>query len=432
VSDNTRLPQIALAVLLAVLAAASFFPETFITDFPVTNSEKFFPLTLLLPLLMIVTIMMIVRERSFSRIYPVDAVFLAFSTYVLARNLSGDIPIYAVKYVLISVCVYYLTAALAVDRTYLKRIFFFISVILLVTTVYGLIEYGFQDNVLYKEHISVGDPVDTTQRVGSLLAHPVVFGAFLVQAIPFAIFLWVRGWKRWLRLVGMATSLLAIVCLLLTTSKGSWIAAFIVGIAATIYFAMTRGKKSVIFALALVLLVGAVTGLFYSRSSLSDVIRVESSVNVREAAWRATMDGIWENLVFGVGLKQGQAEVLDQIPLWWMVMSGGFEPPVDNNYLNILLEEGVIGGVMWLAFIVLIVIGGYRQVKKNLPARFMLVAAYLSIIGLMINMVTFDAMLIWPNLILFLVAAGILRGQYGMQYSEGRMEQEAGELAPKS
>jgi O-antigen ligase len=118
--------------------------------------------------------------------------------------------------------------------------------------------------------------------------------------------------------------------------------------------------------------------------------------------------------VFGVGLKEGHAEVVSQIPEWWMELSG-FKPPPDNYYLTIFLEQGVFGGLLWLVLLAMIVAGGYRQVMRNRPVRFMLVAAFLSIIGFMINIVTFDAMLIWSNMVIFWFTAGLLRGQYGIK-----------------
>lgn len=407
-----------------VIGAGVLFPESFITSFPVIGSEWSYPLTLLLPVVP-ASAYIIWRARGSLGFFPVDALILVFSAYLLARNISES-PGVITKYVLYGLVVYYLTAVLARDKGNQRTIFLSVSILLIITVVYAVVEYAVQQNFIFQDHISVGEPPGSTHRVASFLAHPVVYAAFLVQALPFAIFLWVRGWKTTLRITGLVTSLSAIVCLILTQSKGSWIAALLVGIAATGYFAKTRGKKSLTVALVVVLLAGMAAGIVTNRSSFEDILRIRTSVDVRVTAWRAALDGIEDNLLLGVGFKQGQQEVVEQIPDNWKQLSG-FSPPADNYYLNVFLEDGLIGGLLWVAMMVLIIVDGYRLVMQKREARYMLVAAYLSIVGLMISMVTFDALLIPSNRIMFWVAAGILRGQY---LAADRSENASGPLSP--
>lgn len=409
-----------LAVLFLAISAAVIFPEAFIVSYPLIGSEWTFPLTLLLPVVMMTATVFVWRHRQQLGFYKTDGAVLLFAAFLLARNV-WESPGSVSKYVIYGLAIYYLTAVLAKDKRDQRRIFIYVSVLLVVTAIYGLFEFVVQENPLFNYpagHISFGQPPDATHRVGSFLTHPVVYGAFLVQALPFSIFLWIRGWNKRVAVFGIVTSLLAVVCLFLTQSKGSWIAAFLIGIIAAAYFVRTRGKKSVTVALVLLLVAGLAVGIISSWESLDNAIRLESSVNVRARAWEAAIDGIKENWLVGVGHKQGNQEVIDQIPEIWRRLSGYHTPPTDNNYLNVFLETGLVGGFIWLVMMTLIIVGGFRLVRQNLDSRYMLVAAYLSLIGLMLNMVTFDAMLIPANRIIFWVAAGVLRAQYGSMVKE--------------
>lgn len=360
------------------------------------------------------------RHRRQLGFYKTDGAVLLFFTYLLARNI-WESPGSVSKYVIYGLAIYYLTAVLARDKRNRRSIFIYVSVLLAVTAIYGLFEFVAQNNPLFNYpagHISFGQPPDASHRVGSFLTHPVVYGAFLVQALPFSIFLWIRGWNKRVAVFGMIASLLAVICLFLTQSKGSWISALLIGIIAAVYFVRTRGKKSVSVALVLLLVAGLGVGIISSRDSLENVIRLKSSVNVRARAWEAAVDGIRENWMFGVGYKQGNQEIIDQIPEDWRRLSGYNTPPTDNNYLNVFLETGLAGGILWLTMMTLIIVGGFRLVRQNLDSRYMLVAAYLSLIGLFLNMVTFDAMLIPANRIMFWAAAGVLRAQYATRDKE--------------
>lgn len=410
--ENSPVNQAALAVLLAVVASATLFPETFIEEFPLIGTRWTFPLTLLLPLMTVTAALLLVEERSRIHLHAVDAFIGAYLAFLLARNLSGDHSFFTVKYVAISTSVYILAALLAANQVQLKRIFFSISALVILTALYGLAEFAAQDNFLFQPHITFGRPDDELHRVGSFLAQPVVYGSFLVQCLPFSILLWVRGWKRWLRYFGLAATILAIICLLLTFSKGSWIAAFLVALAATIYFVKTRGRRNITIAMVVLLFIGMLAGIYLNRSLFEDIIRFDTSVDARAVAWEAAVDGLRENPVIGVGLKEGEAEIEEQIPDSIKEKYDDFRPPTDNNYLNTFLEGGIIGGLLWAVMMILILVGGYRQIMRKREVRYMLVAAFLSIISLMINMVTFDAMLIWPSMILFWMSVGILRGYY--------------------
>ena len=129
-------------------------------------------------------------------------------------------------------------------------------------------------------------------------------------------------------------------------------------------------------------------------------------------SWEAALDAFRDNPFFGVGLKQGADTVWSHLDPETRISleDGNLQAPVDNYYLNVLLEEGLVGLIIWLAALLAIIIEGVRFVARRTAAAPWALAALVGIASLAINAVTFDALLIWPNYVIFWVTAGLLHG----------------------
>lgn len=157
----------------------------------------------------------------------------------------------------------------------------------------------------------------------------------------------------------------------------------------------------------------ALTAFFWQEINLETSIRAGESVSGRLIAWRAAIDGIKEHWLLGVGLREGNNEILthlDPDEYQWLVVDGNKSVPADNQYLNFFLELGLIGLVLWLAMIALLLREGVQKIKRAKQDCLWAMAATASIVGILLNAITFDALQIWPNFILFWVAAGVLHG----------------------
>ena len=90
--------------------------------------------------------------------------------------------------------------------------------------------------------------------------------------------------------------------------------------------------------------------------------------------------------------------------------------PVDNYYLDIFLEEGIIGLLLWALIAVLLVAKGVSTAANRSSERPWALAALLSITSLLLTSVTFDALNWWPVFVMFWVSAGILSGLSGRKF----------------
>lgn len=341
-----------------------------------------------------------------------DALVLIYGGYLLVRNIFEPSNLLIGKYLFIGLGMYFITALLAARKETVLRILVYTLVALTaVTTIYGLIEYAVQDNFIYREYISeiVREPSLGIHRIGSTIGHPVPYGAFLLQALPFSILVWTRGPGKWWSYAGMATTLLAILALFFTYSKGSWLAALLIGGAVLLLGRGTRNRKVVLPALLLTLIVAAAAIVSWQQIRSETETRAEGSVDVRLVGWRAAIDGIVENPVVGVGFRQGEPEIQKHVdPEWYELRD--HQLPVDNYYLSLFLEAGIIGIAIWMAIFVLILVEGIKVVKNRNPGWEWALASLASIIGISLNAFTFEAMHIWSNYIVFWMTAGIIHG----------------------
>ncbi|MHB1391465.1 MAG: O-antigen ligase family protein [Thermoleophilia bacterium] len=266
----------------------------------------------------------------------------------------------------------------------------------------------------------VKTPSVGVHRIGSTLAHPVAYAGYLVQAIPFCILAAIKTRSRTGRIFAIVTTCLAALALFLTYSKGSWIVALLMLLAGVIYlFRRWRHVALVVF-IVIVLVLSGLVGLFWQQIHTEASVRTDTSVEYRMAAWRGAVAGIREHPLVGVGLGAGQNELLLRADPEWVKVSAG-RMAVDNYYLNILLEEGLVGALLWLVVLGLIFREGLSLIRNHGAGYIWGLAAMASIVDILVNCLTFDALLLRPQQVLFWIAAGLIHGTMQGQTTNRRV-----------
>jgi len=415
--DQSLLDRAAAGLLVTAISVSVLYPETFIIDFPIIGSPRTLPLSILLPIVIVFTLIYAIKRLETVIIGYVDIAVLIFAAYVLGRNVFTQTGMVAVKYALLGTGLFYLTAMLS-RRIDLARLIMWLFVgLACVTCLYALLEYILQKNLIFEDIITttVRQPDGELHRAGSTLVHPVSFGAFIIQLLPFCLLAWYTSRDSQQRALGVVTTAMATLALFLTYSKGSWLVAVII-IGCLVFYAAWQRSSRVIYIIALfVALLAVVTFAFWQQVSEEMSERSEMSVSVRLKGWKAAVEGIREHPLIGVGFKKGDDVVWSHLSaesraLLVSLEKGNLKLPVDNYYLNVFLEEGLIGLILWLCVLLLIAIEGVRFTMRDTPARPWALAALVGIAGISINAFTFDALLIWPNYVVFWVTAGLLHG----------------------
>jgi hypothetical protein len=181
-------------------------------------------------------------------------------------------------------------------------------------------------------------------RIPSTFTSAHAFGGMMVGSIPFLIGLWTSADKPVYRLLGLVSIPAALVGMLMSATRLN----FILGCAMVIFVVLrTRinGKQRVLF-LLIIATVGVVAlnnARFQRFKSLEDT------------------EGVSERIAGSV--NRGFFEILIEYPLGNGLGGGGTSLPyflqaqvrnpiaMENEYARILAEQGIIGLLLWLAFL---------------------------------------------------------------------------------
>jgi len=191
--------------------------------------------------------------------------------------------------------------------------------------------------------------VTSGPRAFSIVGNPNVLGCLLIMLIPLAISL-VFSEKHVLQklLYTFASGLMG-VCLILTSSRSSWIA---LGCAIIIYAILSKNYKLIVGFAVLAILAYIFVPQVQGRINymLDPEYIVSSFRGGRFARWPKALALFYDNLLFGVGFGQfgGSVATINKV-------RGAFY--VDNYYLKAAVEMGIFGfgaflialynGVVW-------------------------------------------------------------------------------------
>ncbi len=390
----------ALGTVIAVIATASLIPTQLLL---IRNTPLL--LVLLLPVAALLGIPYLVSRREQFEFSLFDGLLLIFYGYLIIRN---ETSLALMTFVCFAFFLYYVTSLSTRSQRNLEYLLMAIVGISFLISCYALVEFIFQRNLIFPDFF----PRHPTgvYRVTSTLSHPIVTGAFLLQTAPFSIALLLRGRLPVQRQFGGLATLLAAMAVLLTFSKGSWLTADFM-ITGMILIIGLKQKKKVLVIAGLSLIVLLSTGFYCYTVRSEELARSSMSYDIRASRWSDTIYEISNSPVTGVGFRRGSQTIFELYRESLLAQGISYVSfPVDNYYLDIFLEEGMIGLFLWASLLLLIVVKGVSTVVNRSSGRPWALAALLSIISLLLTSVTFDALNWWPVFMMFWVSAGILRG----------------------
>lgn len=195
-------------------------------------------------------------------------------------------------------------------------------------------------------------------RVYSTLMNPNLLGGYLLPIFPLAVSA-ALVWKGWFRVLGVATALVAPVCIWFTYSRGAMLGlAAVIGVygllGLSLAWPLVKKSRKLQFILgggalavfgALVLRI-ATSPALQDRIASMFTLRGHSSNSFRMNVWMGVMDMVRDNWLIGVGIGNTAFR-----KMYSLYMYSGFEAlGAYNIFLEVLSEMGVIGLVVfcWL------------------------------------------------------------------------------------
>lgn len=216
-------------------------------------------------------------------------------------------------------------------------------------------------------------------RANSTFTNPLLFAAFLIMMMPFAAYCMFYGQTKKKRVIGLLCFLLTVGGIAASYSRGPYIAAVITVLVLLFY----GGKKT----LVLVGISGGSLGImgivspgvfkrFLTLASNSD-----KSISTREVIYDTFYKLMHNNWLFGLGTsnKNFRDVLIEQ--------TGVNQPHAHNLFFEIMVENGVIGLILFAIPIIMLAVC-IIKLYKNKGSRPLAVTLCASIAGLMMCGVT--------------------------------------------
>jgi len=223
---------------------------------------------------------------------------------------------------------------------------------------------------------------DISGRAVSLFDNPNILAVYLLLTLPFSLYSLLSCEKKKSKLLAGSSALLMIVCLVLTWSRGAWIAAIL---CVALFFLMYSRKTLVYILTSFIFLPfipfflpQAIVRRFMSIGDLTD-----SSTMYRIYTWRGTINCIKDFFVGGIGY--GPTAFQTVYPQY---AYAGIEAAEHshNLFLQILIGVGIVGLVVFCLVIFLFAQMNLEYIKdsKDTNGKLIIVACICSVTALLI------------------------------------------------
>jgi O-antigen ligase len=371
------------------------------------------PLRYLVPLLIVSVLGYGILVRGLDR-RPVPSVAVGILMLVGAVLLSGlDAlePGHAVSFLLIvGAILFFAVVNLCRTRQQLLVVLGGVMAALLISSVQGIVQHQIGDFTF----IAPTGGTSTAGRVQAAFGQPDDYGGFLALLIPAAVGLtFSRSIPAWLRILSGAAGATGILALAYSYSRWS-IVACVAGV--LIWLLLTRPKVALISAaaiafIALALAPGNLQSRFQSTNS--------ADLTQRNDVNKTALDIYSEHPVFGVGVKNFQIAYAERVSAETATQRRLFHnqqllvpTAAPNEYLNTLAEQGIVGLVALLTFVVLAVKTAWSATKSRDPTVSAIgVAVGMAVTAMIVNSFSSISLQDVPVLMMFglLAIAGIAR-----------------------
>lgn len=393
---------LAVAALLPLLAAVPLLPETL----SIRALGFAVDVVVLSVVLAIVGAIPYVRTLSFPELPPVGAIVPA-SAFIGLAGLSSILSVSPtasamtlaryMAYIALSVVV----AAVAKDSYVRHRLMAVMAAAGTVTAIHGLWQYGHPVAQIGMQEIAR----EVSTRVFAAFGNPNFYAEYLVLAVSVTVAFMAstRGRTRYIATLMLG---LQIVVLLLTYTRGSWLALGVGFVLAGLMIdARLAAAPLLIAGLAVPLLPGVV-------ERLATIVTTSGSAGFRIKLWKVALVAISRRPLFGYGLGRFYDAFRDAVISRPGLAFGYAFYGAHNSYLQIAAETGVLGAAAFLAMVVnMCSMGFYYNARlRDLSARLENAALTAGLIAFAINALTSNAFQHPQGAVFFFVLAGLQAG----------------------
>ena len=293
-----------------------------------------------------------------------DVSVLLFGVVFLCAGIFSASPADSLFPILVYICFmcgYFLVVNLIRSSEWVRRCYLSVLSSAVFVALYGIYQNFFVSaNTTWQDTDMFGE---TTGRVVSTLENPNVLAEYLIMILPIAVAGFfvektLSGKLLYLFAGGILGS-----CLIFTWSRGAWLGFLI----AMMLFLLMYSKKVLVVGLFGVLAIPflpfvlpqSILDRFLSIGNLGD-----TSTSYRVHIWEGTLNMLRDHFLGGIGVG---TEVFGEIYPRYSLSGIEAAPHSHNLYLQILVETGILGLILFLIFLFTFARHNFTFYSKPLP-----------------------------------------------------------------
>lgn len=304
----------------------------------------------------------LIRGKRHFHLELLDVLVFSFMAVMLLGGIvsyGGTQSIMAAGIYTILMIGYFLTVGLVNTKEELKKCGTILGASLFLVALYGLYQ-NFTGNIS-TEWIDTEMFDSIGGRVVSTFENPNMLGLYLILLLPMIAALGI-GEKNWWRKPGyLLTFAVGAACLIYTWARGAWLGFLF---AAVIFLLMwNRRTMGVLIAgiLALPMAIPFLPESIVSRfSSIGDL--TDTSTNYRVFIWRGSTNMLKDYWLTGIGVGE---QAFDKIYPYYSFAGIEKAPHAHNLFLQLFIEVGVLGFIVFLAMLICLFQSGFSLAKHG-------------------------------------------------------------------
>ena len=333
-----------------------------------------------------------------------DVILLLFMLFVLVSGIfNKGLKSFESSLVFISVClIYFLASNIIVNRRLADNSVNTVIISSVPTAIYAIVNYFVSPQHPEWLDPAFGDKI--TARATGTFGNPNIFAVYLLVAVLFSVSLTLSKSLKAFRPLYVIAALINTAALVLTWTRGAWLA-LIIGLISILITVSIKTPKILLiplFALPilLVILPETVGERFLSIFSLAD-----TSTSSRLSIWRSSIEMIKNNLFIGAGV--GEDAFSSEFSKF--AEDSVSAPHSHNLFLEIGCEFGIVALILFLAILIVRMRhrASYTFYVANSSVGSICTAAATSVFTLLIFGMTDYVWYSSPMLLLFWFAFGL-------------------------
>ncbi|MCD6101799.1 MAG: O-antigen ligase family protein [Candidatus Cloacimonetes bacterium] len=244
-------------------------------------------------------------------------------------------------------------------------------------------------------------------------ANPNYYASYLLISIGFTIYLWKlysnkNAEKNWIKYLSLLSLILIIIFLFWTQSRGG-ILAFLLVIAIFILAYSIKRSKFKLLTTSVIILLILFIGLFYTFQKIRP-----ATITFRERIYKSTFDYITDFWLLGSGL----GSFVNYFPKYRqsdykLIGQEDIITHTHNEFMEQWAETGIIGLLLFLAFIIVIILEAIKKISTfEAERKYFIGACLLSFLLFITHNLFTITMRLSPMQIYFYILAGLIFANY--------------------